>query len=191
MDFGLKLVKKMTRLLNYYFFNSPAWATLWLPLCHYPSHLFRKITLELAIVFVPAHDGKNMKITHPADSHWITRLSKPEVRSRAKRSRGFVFHLTWMDHPGWSRRLWTVQTFLISAGLRAEKSTSALAASQELPFRDPNTIYASFYTLHLLSFLPCTIKDEFESLKHSGSIKKVASCLQPKQHVIALFQKEL
>lgn len=58
-------------------------------------HAFLKITLELVITFVPARDRKNVKITHPADSHWITRLSKPEARSR-----GFVFHLTRMDHPG-------------------------------------------------------------------------------------------
>lgn len=150
MDFGLKLCKKITRILIF-FFNCPAWAALWLPLCLNPSHLFLKITLELMIIFVPAHGRKNIKITHPADSHWITRLSMPGVRSRTKRSRGFVFHLTWKDHPGWSRWVWTVQTFLISAGLPAEKTTSALAASQELPFRDPNTIYASFYTLHTLS----------------------------------------
>lgn len=124
------LAIKLQDLWLFSFFSSPAWAALWLPLCHYPSRLFLKITLELVII--SAHDRKNIKITHPADSHWITR--------RTKRSRGFVFHLTRMDHPGWSRRLWTVQTFLISGGLPAEKSTSALAACQERPFRDQNTM---------------------------------------------------
>lgn len=84
----------MTRLYDFFFFfffSSPAWAALWLPLCRYPSHLFLKITLELVIIFVPAHDRTNIKITHPADSHWITRLSKPEVRSSTKEEPGFCF----------------------------------------------------------------------------------------------------
>lgn len=188
VNVGLKFGNKITRLTIIIFFSSPAWAALWLPLCHYPSHLFLKIALELVII--SAHDRKNIKITHPADSHWITRLSKPAVRSRTKRSRGFVFHLTRMDHPGWSRRLWTVQTFLISGGLPAEKSTSTLAACQELPFRDENTIYTLFHTLHTLSLFHGAVKDLLEHLKHSGSNKKWHR-LPPNWHVITLFQKEL
>lgn len=91
MNLGLKLGKKITRLLIF-FFNSSAWVALWLPLCLYPSHLFLKITLELVIIFVPAHDRKKKYRDNPPRRQPVdNKAVKARSEEPHKEKPGFCF----------------------------------------------------------------------------------------------------